>query len=173
MNERQDLARRISQASQLTGRFRLRSGEYSDLYFDKYRFESDPELLGEIANGMRNLVPPETDVLAGLELGGVPVCTALSLLTGIRAAYVRKSAKDYGTMNLCEGAVIKGKKVCVIEDIISTGGQVLESIGHLQDLGADVIAVCCVIRRSGFEQGALHASSIPVRALFGQDELIS
>lgn len=122
---------------------------------------------------MRFLVPKETEVLAGLELDGVPVCTAISLTSGLPAAYVRKAAKDYGTMNLCEGAAIEGKKVCVIEDIISTGGQVLESIGHLRILGAEIVGVCCVMKRSGFEKGALSASGIEVLALFEQDELAS
>jgi len=173
MDNVNSLAHRIHAVSQLRGSFVLRSGETSHVYFDKYRFEADPALLRDIAEAMVKLVPGETEVLAGLELGGVPVCTALSLTTGLRAAFVRKVAKDYGTMKLCEGAEIAGKKVCVIEDIISTGGQVLESIGHLRELGADIIGVCCVIRRSGFEQGALSAADIPVHALLRQEDFPS
>ena len=82
--------------SRLTGTFKLRSGQVSNQYFDKYLFESNPALL-EIAKQLKELIPPETEVLAGLEMGGIPVATALSLQTGIPVVFVRKEAKKYGT----------------------------------------------------------------------------
>jgi orotate phosphoribosyltransferase len=92
-----DLVRRIAEVAELTGEFRLRSGLTASTYFDKYLFESDPSILRDIVVRMAPLVPADAEVLAGLELGGVPVVTALSLETGIPAAFVRKQAKDYGT----------------------------------------------------------------------------
>jgi orotate phosphoribosyltransferase len=92
-----ELAREIYQRSHLVGDFLLRSGRRSTEYFDKYLFECDPSLLQRIAWELARLVPAETDVLAGLELGGIPLATALGLATGLPLAFVRKKAKEYGT----------------------------------------------------------------------------
>ena len=97
------LAQRIRDVSLLTGTFVLRSGAISDAYFDKYLFESDPVLLEQIAQQMLPLIPPGTDILAGLEMGGIPVVTALSHATKLPAAYIRKEAKTYGTAKYAEG----------------------------------------------------------------------
>ena len=103
--DRDDLAAAIYATSHITGEFVLRSGVTSTEYFDKYRFEADPALLRDIAAALVPLVPEGTEVLAGLELGGVPIATVLSQLTGIPATFVRKEAKTYGTCQLAEGAV--------------------------------------------------------------------
>jgi orotate phosphoribosyltransferase len=111
----------------LEGEFRLRSGQVSTTYFDKYRFESDPRLLKRVAAEMIPLLPQGTEVLAGLELGGVPIATAISLETGIPAAFVRKNAKGYGTCLAVEGGEVRGKRVALIEDVITTGGAVADA----------------------------------------------
>ena len=100
------LAQRVNSIARLTGTFTLRSGQVATEYFDKYRFEADPVLLADIAAALAPLLPSDTEVLAGLELGGVPIATALSLHTGLPAAFVRKEAKTYGTAQLAEGADI-------------------------------------------------------------------
>ncbi len=92
--DRTALARRIYDVSHLTGSFTLRSGVVSDQYFDKYRFEADPALLAEIAAAVAALVPAESDALAGLELGGVPIATMAAQVLGLPARFVRKAAKD-------------------------------------------------------------------------------
>jgi orotate phosphoribosyltransferase len=166
-----ELAREIYRISHLTGQFKLRSGQMSSEYFDKYRFESEPRLLKEIAAQMTPLIPPSTELLAGLELGGVPVATALSLATGIPALFVRKSAKDYGTCQLAEGKEIAGQKICVIEDVITTGGQVLKSIGQLRELGAEIVGVICVIYRNPEPIERAFAPDLGVAALFTKAEL--
>src|ERR1700739_1881936 len=122
---RAELATAIFKASYLRGEFKLRSGQMSNEYFDKYRFEAEPEILAEIAKKMTPLVPKGTELLAGLEMGGIPIATALSIASGIPACFVRKTAKEYGTRRLAEGRDIAKKKVCVIEDVITTGGQVI------------------------------------------------
>ena len=147
--QKSEIAKQIYESAHITGEFKLRSGQISNEYFDKYLFESKPSLLGEIAKAMRPLVPEGTEVLAGLEMGGIPVATAISMQTGLEAAFVRKKAKDYGTMKICEGADVNGKKVCVIEDVVTTGGQIIESAKELRKLGADITAVVCVILRGG------------------------
>src|SRR3954452_268168 len=110
-----ELAQRVNSVARLTGTFTLRSGQIVTEYFDKYRFEADPALLADIAAALQPLLPRGTEVLAGLELGGVPIATALSLRTGLPAAFVRKQAKSYGTARLAEGADIAGRRVTVIE----------------------------------------------------------
>lgn len=142
-----ELANAIYKVSHLTGKFLLRSGQTSHEYFDKYRFESDPHLLKEIARQMVPLIPQGTEVLAGLELGGVPVATALSLATGLPAVFVRKEAKAYGTCKVAEGSDLQGKRILIIEDVITTGGQVILSADDLQKLGAHVQHVLCVLLR--------------------------
>jgi orotate phosphoribosyltransferase len=111
------------------------AGQVPDTSFDKYLFESDPMLLYEIASQAAPLIPTHTDVLAGLELGGVPVATALSFVTGLPAVFVRKQPKTYGTMKLGEGAEFQGRRPLVIEDVISTGGQVAASTSELRKRG--------------------------------------
>ena len=142
------LARRVGNACRLTGTFTLRSGQMSTTYFDKYLFEADPELLRKVAAAAVRLIPPGTEVLAGLELGGVPVATALSLATGLPAAFVRKEAKKYGTAKLAEGAEIAGRRVLIVEDIVTTGGQVVLSARDLRERGASLVGALCVIDRS-------------------------
>lgn len=103
------MAKLLRDRTLLTGRFVLRSGAVSATYWDKYRFESDPRLLEAIVDGMAPLLPAVVQRLAGLELGGVPIATALSLRTGLPALYVRKAAKPYGTANLVEGGFAAGE----------------------------------------------------------------
>ena len=165
------LVDRINAISRLTGTFTLRSGQIATEYFDKYRFEAEPTLLADIATAMVPLLPAGTDVLAGLELGGVPIATALSLRTGIPAAFVRKQAKTYGTARLAEGADIAGRRVTVIEDVITTGGQVVISTGELRALGALVEHVVCVIDRSPDHGAALAAAGLTMTSLVTRADL--
>ena len=143
-----DLATQIGDRCRLTGSFTLRSGATATTYFDKYLFESDPALLGAVTALAADRMPAGVEVVAGLELGGVPVATAISLATGLPAAFVRKTAKPYGTARLAEGAAVEGRRVLIVEDVITTGGQVVESAAALRDLGADLVGVLCVIDRS-------------------------
>ncbi len=166
-----ELARRIHQVAHLTGEFRLRSGQTSRTYFDKYRFESEPALLHEIARGLRALLPREVDALAGLEMGGIPLATALSAASGIPARFVRKQAKTHGTCNLVEGGEVSGLRLAVIEDVVTSGGQVVISTRELRALGARVECVLCVIDRESGGREALHAEALELRALFTMSEL--
>ena len=166
-----ELADRINAVARLTGTFTLRSGQVATEYFDKYRFEAVPDLLQEIAIAMAPLVPADTEVLAGLEMGGIPIATALSLHTGLPAAFVRKEAKKYGTARLAEGSDIVGRRVCVVEDVITTGGQVVISTGDLRALGAIVEHVVCAIDRSPDGGAALTAVGLQMHALLTRAEL--
>ena len=144
---RNELAEKIYQTAHLDGHFTLRSGQISNEYFDKYLFESDPKVLAEIARQMVRLIPVGTEILAGLEMGGIPIATALSIQTGIPAVFVRKKAKEYGTCKLAEGTDVRGKNVCIIEDVVTTGGQIVLSAKDLRQFGAQIKNVICVIER--------------------------
>lgn len=162
-----ELAKKIDAICHLRGDFLLRSGARSPDYFDKYRFESQPLLLKEIAEQMKSLIPKNIDAFAALEMGGIPIGTALSLATGIPCAFIRKSAKDYGTCQYAEGIEINGKKLCIIEDVITSGGQVLLSADDLRKSGAFVDHVICVINRGGpAAEAKLKDASLTLAPLF-------
>lgn len=169
--DRQGLARAVFDTAHITGTFRLRSGVTSNEYFDKYLFEADPALLRQLAEAMAPLVPAGTDALAGLELGGVPLATMLSQVTDLPCRFVRKKAKDYGTEKLAEGGTIKGERICVVEDVVTSGGQVVESCAALRDEGAEIAAVLCVIDREAGGPENLAAADLPLTALFTMSEL--
>jgi orotate phosphoribosyltransferase len=169
--DRAALARAIYRQSHLTGQFTLRSGAVSTEYFDKYRFEADPALLRDIAEAMAPLVPAGVDALAGLELGGVPIATALSLATGVPARFVRKEAKTYGTCLLAEGGDIEGLRVLVVEDVITTGGQVLKSTADLRERGATVDTILCAIDRRPAGSDVFEGEGLELRALFRMEDL--
>jgi len=164
-----ETAKRIYEAAYITGEFLLRSGKISNEYFDKYLFEAEPELLAAIAKIMKPLIPAETEVLAGLEMGGIPVVTALSIESKIKSAFVRKKAKEYGTCKLAEGADIANKHVCVVEDIVTTGGQIIESVRELRKRGAIVSTVLCVILRENKAIETLANEGLKVIPAFTMD----
>lgn len=169
--EHAELAKKVSQIASLTGSFTLRSGIVSERYFDKYRFEGDPVLLREVAKGMLKLIPTDTEILAGLELGGVPIATAMSLESGLPVAFVRKEAKTYGTCQAIEGQVVKGRKVCFIEDVITTGGAVSDALDLSRADGANVLAVVCAIWRGEGAPRIKKAQDLDVRPLFTRQDL--
>jgi orotate phosphoribosyltransferase len=169
--DRDELARTIYERTHLTGEFRLRSGAVSNEYFDKYLFESDPVLLRAIGEVLVPLLPPGTDALAGLELGGVPLATMLSQLTGLPALFVRKEAKTYGTCRLAEGGDLEGRRLTVVEDVVTSGGQVVASSGDLRDRGAVVDHAVCVIDRESGGPENLAAVDVKLAALFTMSDL--
>ncbi|GAA4350961.1 orotate phosphoribosyltransferase [Angustibacter luteus] len=169
--DRLHLARRIDAACRLQGSFTLRSGQIASEYFDKYLFESQPDLLRAVAEGMVPLLPANTDLLGGLELGGVPIATMVSSLTGLPALFVRKQAKEYGTRRLAEGAEVQGRRVTLIEDVLTTGGAVRDAACALRGLGATVEVVVCAIDRSGQEGGPVVDVDLATRAVLTKADL--
>ena len=165
------LVDRVFAASYLTGTFVLRSGRTADHYFDKYRFESDPALLRDIVDAMVPLVPAGTEGLAGLELGGVPLATMLSSVTGLPASFVRKQPKKYGTERVCEGGDVAGRRLVIIEDVVTTGGQIVLSAQDLRSEGALVEHAVCVIDREGGGSDVAAAEGITLHPLFTMREL--
>lgn len=170
---KRELAHHIYQRAHLEGMFTLRSGIKSREYFDKYLFESDPELLSEIGRHMTPLLPDSVDVLAGLELGGIPLAVTVSQMTGTPLRFVRKQAKSYGTEKLAEGGSVSGRRVVIVEDVITSGGQVIESVAYLRQEGAIIDTVLCVINREEGGEEALETHGLIMKSLFTMSELKS
>lgn len=164
-NTFRDLARTINRTCRLHGEFLLRSGSVVDEYFDKYLFESDPALLRRVVDQMVPLIPADTDVLGGLELGGVPLVTVLSQVTGLPSVFVRKEAKRYGTCKLAEGSSVEGKVVTLVEDVITTGGAVRNATLALREQQASVTVVLCAIDRSLPASSALADLGVQIRSV--------
>jgi orotate phosphoribosyltransferase len=161
----QTLAAQIRTSARITGHFVLRSGKTSDTYFDKYQFESDPALLRAIAEAMAPLVPPGTEVLAGLEMGGIPIVTMLSQVTNIPAAFIRKEPKEYGTCRYAEGASMLGKRFILVEDVVSSGGAIVDALAKLKADGMVPDLALCVIDRQTGGAETLQAVGLKLKAL--------
>jgi len=163
---------RIKACARLHGTFTLRSGKVSNTYFDKYRFESDPVLLRDIANEMAKLIPQGTEVLAGLEMGGIPVVTMLSQVTGLPAAFIRKEAKSYGTCQYAEGASLAGRRFVLVEDVVSSGGAIIDAMKLLRADGLSADLALCVIDRQSGGVEALAAHGIGLKALMTYADVV-
>lgn len=166
-----ELAKAVYETCHLTGTFTLRSGNVVNEYFDKYLFESNPAILSLVAQHMASLVPDGTEVLAGLEMGGIPLATAISIHTGIPVVFTRKKAKEYGTCKLAEGIAVEGKRVCIVEDVVTTGGQILLSAKDLRGVGAVVTNVICAIQREASATQNLTDGGLSIHPLFTMQDL--
>ena len=165
------LAADIDACCRLTGEFTLRSGQVSNEYFDKYLFEADPLLLGRLAREMIQLIPQDTELLGGLEMGGIPIATVVSSILGTPTLFVRKEAKTYGTCKLAEGGPYDGKRVTLVEDVITTGGAVRDATRALREGGAIVEVVVCAIDRSPAGENPLADIGLEVRAVLTKADL--
>ena len=172
---REELARGLRDAAYLEGDFVLRSGRRSKYYLDKYRFETRPDLLGPLGEALAAAVheyEPGADRLAGPELGAVALAAAASLQSGLPFLIVRKAAKDYGTANRLEGVYGEGECVCLIEDVVTSGGAALAAVEALRAAGLRVSTAICVVDREegGVDELARHA--VRLRPLFRASELL-
>jgi orotate phosphoribosyltransferase len=172
---RDELARALRDAAYLEGDFVLRSGRRSNYYLDKYRFETRPDVLAPLGEALAEAVrehEPDADRLAGPELGAVALAAAASLETGLPFLIVRKAAKDYGTANLLEGGYEEGECVCLIEDVVTSGGAAIEAVQALRKAGLRVSNAICVVDREegGVDELARHA--VRLRPLFRASELL-
>ena len=160
------LGRDLVRASYLKGDFILRSGKRSNRYFDKFLFETDPELLKRIGVQLAPLVPKETQRLASPELGAVLLGGAVSMETGLPLLLVRKEPKGYGTGKQMEGRFNPGERITVIEDVVTTGGDSLRSIQVLRGVGLEVIHLVVVLDRGEGGEENIRDAGIPYSPLF-------
>jgi len=168
--EKSELAKRVYDCSHLTGSFLLRSGQTSEQYFDKYQFEARPQILAAIAEHLEAKLPKDFDVLGAMEMGGIPIATAIALRSHSPLVFIRKEAKAYGTCKFAEGFDVEGKTVCIVEDVITTGGAVVNSVKMLREKGATVTDVLCVIDRSGGEAEGLTKMGLRLTSLFNLED---
>lgn len=150
---KQELARRVKETAYLEGDFVLRSGKKSKYYLDKYLFETQPDILKALGEEFARHATSDVTLIAGAELGGVALAASTAMACGKRWIIVRNSKKDYGTGKLVEGVLKKGDVVLLVEDIATTGGQVLEAAKVITEAGAKVKKIVAVIDR---KQGALE-----------------
>ena len=166
-----NLAQSIKTVSELKGQFTLRSGMVSNTYFDKYQFESDPKLLKQIAEAMSVLIPSNTDILCGLEMGGIPIVTMLSQISGLPSAFIRKAAKSYGTCRYAEGPNLANRQLLIVEDVVSSGGAIIEAASKMKADGLYVESAICVIDRQTGGSEKLAEHGIKLKALLTADQL--
>lgn len=141
------IAKRIRETSEIKGNFVLRSGKTSDRYFDKYRFEANPKLLSDVVIEMVKLIPEGTEVLCGLEMGGIPIVTMMSHYSDLPTAFIRKRPKTYGTCKFAEGTELSGKNIVLVEDVVSSGGAIIDATNMLRNDGVKVAKAICAIDR--------------------------
>ncbi|MEJ7872816.1 MAG: orotate phosphoribosyltransferase [Rubrobacteraceae bacterium] len=164
------LASRVREAALLEGDFVLSSGKRSRFYVDKYLFSTEPGLLRELARALSARLPEGTGRLAGVALGAVPLVTAVSLHEGTPYCIVRKSAKDYGTANKIEGRALEaGERVALIEDVVTTGSQVLQAAAILEEAGAEVSGIVAVLDRR--DEKSVLLGGYPFAALLRLEDL--
>ena len=168
---REDLAKRIADVSLLRGEFTLRSGRKSNYYLDKYRFETQPDVLAALGKLFAGYVTDKTDRIAGAELGAVPLAAAAGMASGKPIVFIRNQKKDYGTAKQVEGVLNPGETVLIVEDVLTTGGQVLEAAKTLQDLGAKVEKIVAVIDRLEGARENIEKAGFTFESLFTTRDL--
>ena len=165
----------IREAAYLEGDFLLRSGKRSRYYLDKYRFETRPDLLaalGEVIAGTVADSAADATRLACPELGAVALAAATSLASGLPFVIVRGAAKEYGTANRIEGAYERSESVCLVEDIVTSGGALLETVAALRDVGLEVATAVCVVDREEGGEEALARQGVRLRSIFRASDLL-
>lgn len=170
-----ELKRALLEHAYLEGDFVLRSGRRSSYYLDKYRFETRPELLGPLGERIAAAVAehePEAVRLAGPELGAVALAASASLASGLPFVIVRKTAKDYGTGNRLEGVFEEGERACLVEDVVTSGGALLDAVEALRAAGLIVRTAVCVVDREEGGADALARQAVRLRPIFRASDLM-
>jgi orotate phosphoribosyltransferase len=170
-----ELASRIREQALLEGDFVLRSGRRSSYYLDKYRFETHPDLLrelGERLGARARKVAPQAARLAGPELGAVALAAAASLASGIPFVIVRKEQKDYGTERRLEGDFAPGEEVCLVEDVVTSGGAAVEAVRALREAGLTCRSALCVVDREEGGVDALAREAVRLTPLFRASDVV-
>ncbi len=171
MEADRDLASRVRKTALLEGDFVLSSGKKSRFYVDKYLFSAEPALLRDLACEISSRLPTGTERLAGVELGAVPLVTAVALHSDLPYSIVRKAAKEYGTGNRIEGRPLKaGERVLLIEDVVTTGAQALRAVAILEEAGAKVLGILAVLDRR--DEDSARLGGYPFGALLRMEDLM-
>lgn len=168
---RDELIARIKETAYLEGDFTLRSGRKSKYYLDKYRFETQPDILRALGEEFASYVRPSTTLIAGAELGGVALAAATSLACNLPFVIVRNAKKEYGTGNLLEGVLPEAASVLLVEDIATTGGQVLEAAQAISQGGGTVERIVAVIDRREGARENIEAAGLSFSSILTKEDL--
>ena len=169
--DKAQLAKRVKETSYLEGDFVLRSGKRSKYYMDKYLFETQPDILRALGREFCKYLTPDVTLIAGAELGGVALAAATAMEANKPWIIIRNSKKDYGTSKLVEGTLKKGDVVLLVEDIATTGGQVLEAAKVIAEAGATVKKIVAVIDRRQGARENISAAGYVFESILTKDDL--
>jgi orotate phosphoribosyltransferase len=172
---REELGALLVEHALLEGDFTLRSGRRSNWYLDKYRFETQPELLRALGDRIAEAVAahePEAVRLAGPALGAVALAAAASMASGLPFIIVRGETKEYGTANRLEGPFGPGELVCLVEDVVTSGGALADAVSALRAEGLVVRTAIAVVDREEGGTDALARLGVRLRPLFRAGELV-
>lgn len=169
--DKKQLAQRVKQTAYLEGDFTLRSGKKSKYYLDKYLFETCPDILAALGQEFAKYITPDVTLIAGAELGGVALAASTAMASGKNWIIVRNSKKGYGTGKLVEGILKPGDVVLLVEDIATTGGQVLEAAKVITEAGAKVKEIVAVIDRKQGASENISAAGYKFEAILTKDDL--
>ncbi len=167
----QELFKAIESAALLRGDFTLRSGRKSKYYLDKYLFEAQPAILRELGERFARHVTRETTRIAGAELGGVALAASASMASGLPFVIIRNAKKDYGTKKMYEGRLEEGDRLLLVEDVATTGGQVLEAARTIAEAGATVEKIVAVIDRQEGARENIEKAGFRFDALMTKKDL--
>ena len=168
---KQQIAERIAEVSLLRGEFKLRSGRTSHYYLDKYLFSTQPDILAELGKLFTEHIDAETTRLAGAELGGIPLVSPASMASGKPCLFIRNQKKEYGTAKQLEGKLEAGDKVVLVEDVCTTGGQILEAAKVIEAEGASIQRIVGTIDREEGARQNIEAAGYTFVALFTKTDL--
>ena len=169
--DKAQLTKRVKETSYLEGDFVLRSGKRSKYYMDKYLFETQPDILRALGKEFCKYLTPDVTLIAGAELGGVALAAATAMEANKPWIIVRNSKKDYGTSKLVEGTLKKGDVVLFVEDIATTGGQVLEAAKVIAEAGATVKKIVAVIDRRQGARENIEKAGYTFESILTKDDL--
>ncbi|NLX12727.1 MAG: orotate phosphoribosyltransferase [Phycisphaerales bacterium] len=167
----QELFEAVKDAALLRGDFTLRSGRKSKYYLDKYLFEAQPAILRELGERFARHLTPQTTRIAGAELGGVALAAATSMACGLPFVIIRNAKKGYGTQKMHEGKLEAGDHILLVEDIATTGGQVLEAAKTITEAGAVVEKIVAVIDRQEGARENIESAGHRFEALMTKTDL--
>jgi orotate phosphoribosyltransferase len=170
-----DLGALIVERALLEGDFVLRSGRRSSWYLDKYRFETEPEILralGERLAAEVEACEPDAVRLAGPALGAVALAASAAMASGRPFIIVRGETKEYGTAKRIEGPFHAGELVCLLEDVVTSGGALADAVSAVRDEGLVVRNAVCVVDREEGGSDALARLGVRLRPLFRASQLL-
>ena len=168
---KEELIKRIKETAYLEGDFVLRSGKRSKYYLDKYLFETCPDILKALGEEFAKFVTDDVTLIAGAELGGVALAAATAMETGKNWVIIRNTKKGYGTDKLIEGILKPDDTVLLVEDVATTGGQVLEAAKVITEAGATVKKIVCVIDRKQGASEAITQAGYKFESILTKDDL--